>query len=366
MDYFDYISTTKPSKSNIELYSKLLNDVYFHGEEDNSAGQLLEESKQLLLGSLNTTGSVVYTSGGTEANNLAILGFAKSFSSSKHFITTPYEHSSVSQAFKELERLGHQVTYLPIEANGQVDVNQLTKAITDQTVLVSIMAVNNELGSINDPLIIRQAITNSTYSPKLMMDCVQAVGKVSISYDLIDIITISGHKLYAPKGVGAVIFKDNVKINSIAFGGTQQDYYRPGTFSVPLATVLSVAVREQIKAIDTNNHIINQRISKFIQFVESTDKITINCPIQTSVVSVRLAISMQSESVVTHLKQLGIIVSSRSACSKKLNVPSPALSAIGLNIEQIDHSLRISFSSLTTEKEVNNLINQLKKLIETK
>lgn len=363
MYYFDYASTTKPSPKNVEIYSKLLADHFLHSEDDNSSGKLIEECNEMLLSALQTTGKVIYTSGGTEANNQGIIGFAKSFSSPKHFITTKYEHSSVHQAFKYLESIGHDVTYLDVDQSGVVDYQQLQKAIRKQTVLVSIMAVNNEVGSLNDVRKIRQVITDSGYSPKLMIDCVQVIGKVPIDYHLIDIITLSGHKLYAHKGIGAIIIKDDVSLQQIIYGGEQQDGFRPGSFCVASAATLAIAVREQVMNTADNQRKIKDNIDYFLQFIESNPRIKLNCPVTTNICSIFLDVSMQSESMVTYLKQHDIYVSSRSACSKKLNVPSRTLVALGMDNNQIDHSLRISFSANTTKEEIDYLQSKLSEIV---
>ncbi len=363
MYYFDYASTTKPSSESLKLYQKLSQDIFLHPEATNNSGKILSEAKSMILASLNLCNDydVIFTSSGTEANNLAIIGFANNFSSKKHFITSEYEHSSVYNSFKYLQELGHEVTFLQIDSNGQINYKQLEREIREDTVLVSIMSVNNELGSVNDITKIKQIITRSNKQIIFLSDTVQAIGKVAIDYRLLDMLIVSSHKLYAPKGIGALIYKKSINIKPIMHGGVQQGGIRPGTNCQNLSTVLAVAIKREITASIDNK--VEELIGKFISYITSTPKLELNCQTESNIVSVNFKTKALSETILKLLLNNDIYASSRSACSKKLNVRSRSLQSIGLTNEQIDRTIRFSFSRYTTSLEVDYLIKQITKII---
>ncbi|WOO87244.1 aminotransferase class V-fold PLP-dependent enzyme [Mollicutes bacterium LVI A0039] len=366
MYYFDYASTTKPSTQVIDLYTKLLNDVFEHPDGNNKAGKLMLEAQKMITSSLqlNSPYEVIFTSGGTEANNLAIIGYAKNFTSSKHFITSKYEHSSADSCFKHLEALGHSVTYLNVTTDGQVDYDQLRQAITDNTVMISIMAVNNEIGTINCPQTIKQIIKDSGRDIVYMSDAVQAVGKVNYDYNHLDIITVSGHKLYAPKAIGAVIYRKPLKLVNTIYGGAQQEGIRPGTMCPCLSAVLAYAIKNEMVNLQATIEHTQLLTEQFVTYIENHPKAKLNVVPMASTVSVSFKTKAQSESLITVLNNMDIYASTRSACSKKLNVPSRTLSSIGLSIHEIDRSVRFSFSRNTDVAEINYLCSKLDHILE--
>lgn len=365
MYYFDYASTTKPSTKNIELYAKLLADVFEHPDPNNKAGRLVAEAQKMILQSLNLNNSyeVIFTSGGTEANNLAVIGFAQNFTSPKHFITSEYEHSSLNSSFKHLQTMGHEVTYLKTTADGQIDYNQLADSIRNNTVMVSIMAVNNELGSINDESRIRNIIDSTNPQIIYFGDCVQAVGKVNYDYQKLDMLTVSGHKLYAPKGSGAVIYKKNINLINTIYGGEQQAGIRPGTLCPCNSAVLGYGIKtEQMQLADTISY-CSQLIDEFLKFVHNHPKMKVNVLPMAPTVSVCFKTQALSESLVAVLAGFDIYTSTRSACSKKLNVPSRSLTSIGLSANEIDRTIRFSFSHQTTKSELQYLMKKLEEIL---
>lgn len=366
MYYFDYASTTKPSSKVLDLYLKLLDDVYLHPDSGNKADKLMDEAKQMITTSLKLSPeyNVIFTSGGTEANNLAIIGYANNFTSKKHFITTKYEHSSVDSCFKRLELDGHDVTYLDIESDGQINYQLLADAISQNTVLISIMGVNNEIGTANNEAKIREIIAESGFDIMYMSDVVQAVGKTNYDYSKLDIMTISGHKLYAPKGIGAVIYRSNISLVNTIYGGQQQDGIRPGTICPSLSVVLAYALSNEMQLLDQTIKHTEMIVNTFVDFINNNPKIELNVEPMSSTVSVNLKTKALSESVISVLNSMDIYASTRSACSKKLNVPSRTLTSIGLSKEQIDRSIRFSFSRNTVLEEVDYLIQKLTHVLE--
>ncbi len=366
MYYFDYASTTKPSPKILDLYLKLSNDIFFHPDDTNKSGKLMNEAKNIILSSLqlNNTYDVVFTSGGTEANNLAIIGYAQNFTSKKHYITSSYEHSSVYSSFKYLEKQGHEVTYLKVNSDGLVDLDQLKASLQPNTVLVSIMAVNNEIGAVNNSLEIRNIINNFDSKIIYMSDVVQAVSKVEYDYSQLDVMTISGHKLYAPKGIGAVIYKKEVTLKNTIFGGAQQDGIRPGTICPVASVTLAYALKLEMACLKQTISHTTKLVNTFVEFIETNPKANLNVTPMGPVVSVNFTTKALSESLITVLNNMDIYASTRSACSKKLNVRSRTLQSIGLTNDQIDKSMRFSFSHNTTVEELNYLIQKLEHVLE--
>lgn len=366
MYYFDYASTTKPSKKNLDLYLKLLNDIYEHPDGNNKAGKLMVEAQNMIKASLqlNNDYEVVFTSGGTEANNLAIIGYAQNFTSKKHFITSKYEHSSVDSCFKHLEQRGHEVTYLDITDDGQIDYTQLEQSIKDNTVMISIMAVNNEIGTINDINKISSIISVTGQNIVYMADSVQAVGKVEYDYSKLDMMSISGHKLYAPKGIGAVIYRKDISLKNTIYGGQQQAGIRPGTICPSSSVVLGYALKTEMSQLDKTINYTNKITNSFVDFITNHPKAELNVMPMGSTVSVNFKTKALSESLIAVLNNMDIYASTRSACSKKLNVPSRTLSSLGLSVDKIDRSIRFSFSHNTTEKELEYLLTKLEHILE--
>lgn len=365
MYYFDYASTTPVDDKYITLYSKLLKDAFLH-PNGNKVEQMDEEAKTIIRKSLklNENYEVIFTSGGTEANNLAIIGFAQSFTSSKHFITTKYEHSSVYSSFKYLQQLGHSVTYLDIDRDGHINYDQLQESITDNTVLVSIMALNNEIGSVNDENKIEEIIKLTNPNCLYMSDCVQAIGKVDYDYSKLDMLTISGHKLYAPKGIGALVFKRSINIKRQIQGGEQQLGIRPGTHNVPVDVVMAVALKDAMINLDETITNYTKCLDKFTTFINEHPKTKLNVNCDSMVASVSFKTKALSESLIAVLNNRDIYASTRSACSVKLNKPSRSLSAIGLEQAEIDRTIRFSFGKDTKVSEVDYLIDEITKLLE--
>lgn len=365
MYYFDYASTTKPSEKVLDLHFKLLNDIYLHPDGNNIAGKALNEAKEIIkqVLKLNNSYEVVFTSGGTEANNLAIIGYAQNFSSKKHFITSSYEHSSVHSCFKQLEKMGHDVTYLSIGKDGQIDYEVLESSLQQNTVMVSIMAVNNEIGSINSEEKISRIIKNFNSEIIYMADCVQAVGKIDYQFSNLDIITISGHKLYAPKGIGAVIYKNKLKLQRTIFGGEQQGGLRAGTICTASALTLAYSLKNEVENLDETQKHIKQVTRPFLEFVYEHPKIEFNVTPYSNIASVNFKTKALAESIIAVLNNKEIYASTRSACSKTLNVPSRTLSALGLNKQQIDRTIRFSFSHQTTKDEITYLIENLEEIL---
>lgn len=363
--YLDNSATTKPCEAALEKMLEVLTDKYGNPsslhEKGLEAEQEVERSRQVIANTLGANvNEVFFTSGGTEANNLAILGTVEA---NKHkgnkIVTTAIEHSSVFNAAKELEKNGYEVVYLTPNKNGEITSTQLETLIDERTVLVSVMCVNNELGSLFPVESLKMAIKRKRSPALLHIDAVQAFGKIPLNVDKlgVDLLSISAHKIHGPKGVGALYVRKGVKISPRMFGGEQQQKLRPGTEAVPLiagfgAAVQQLKLSEQYEEIRRLNELCRRELLKI-------EGIEINSP-NTAIPHI-LNVStnaVKSETMLHFLSSKGIFVSSGSACAK--GKKSRVLTEMGLSQRRIDTALRISFSRYNTESDVEELVRQIR------
>lgn len=312
---------------------------------------------------------VFFTSGGTESNNLAIIGTAMAnMRAGKHLITSVIEHPSVLNTMKYLEEQGFSVTYLPVDSNGIINLKKLEEAICEETILVSIMYVNNEIGSVQPVDQIAQIIKNKNPNTLYHVDAIQAFGKYRIfpKKQNIDLLSISGHKINGPKGVGVVYISEKVKIKPITFGGGQQKGMRSGTENVPGAAGIGLAIK--ISYDDFENKI--KRLYELKQyFVEEICKIegtTINGRTNNESAPHIVSVSfdhVRSEVLLHALESQSVYVSAGSACASNKPAVSQTLKAIGVKKELLDSTIRFSFSCETTKEELTYCLNALKEIL---
>lgn len=365
MIYLDNASTTQVDTSVKNLIDKYLYENYGNAGSVHSFGaeskRAVDVARNQIATSLITSQeNVIFTSCGSEANTLAIVGLANHLQSLNlnHIITTKYEHHSVLNAMKEMERRGFEVTYLDVP-NGLVQFNDFVAAVRDDTGLVSIMYVNNELGTKNDIKPIyefckkREILFHS--------DCVQAIGTETIELGkTADMVSISGHKIHAPKGVGCLctLYKDF--LSNTIFGGQQEFGIRPGTENV--ASI--VAFGQAMQNLSENKEKISTRIDvvslgfggRLLQLSEELG-FKFECNTSTNrntskILSLRFS-NIDAETLVIMLGERGVCVSAGSACSSHLSEPSHALKAIGLTDEQARSTIRVSFSEYNTVAEAH-------------
>ncbi len=367
MYYFDYAATTPIDDKILEVYNKISKNFFLHPQMDKQTMSLLSESKLKILRALNLNEDryeVIYTSGGTEANNLAVLGFAKKYESFKHFITTEIEHPSIYESFKYLEALGHEVTYLSCDNEGKVSISELESSIRKDTVMVSIMAVNNEIGTVQNIEEIYKVIKKNDENIIFLSDVVQAVGKNLINYNYIDMMSISAHKLYGPKACGCLLKKKEIDIKPITYGGYSLSAYRSGTDSLALQVALSYAVSKAMDNLCSKIEDVEKLMNYMIAQIEGNDNIEINNSSSNGIININLNTKALSETLLTDLQQKEIYVSTKAACSSKSNTRSRILQAIDIPDMKIDRSMRISISHKTTIEDIDVLIAALNKLIE--
>lgn len=372
MIYFDNNATTPLSPTVKKYFSDCLADfgnastLYSLGQ---SAEQLLELSRLRVAQALSASvGEIIFTSGGTESNNLAIKGFAyANRGQGNHLITSAIEHPSVLNVFNYLQRKGFLVTYLPVSKTGVVEPEVLAAAIRPETILVSIMAANNETGMIQ-PIKDLVAIAKNK-NPEIVFhtDAVQAVGKIPVSVAdwQVDLLSLSGHKFHAPKGVGALYVRRGVRLEPLCEGGSQERGLRPGTEPVPLIAALGLAISEAVEQLPLYSqlHELKKQLLGSIQRMRPDT--VLNGTLEKSLPNT-LNISipgLNAEAAVLELDQQGICVGNGAACSSGKNEPSYVLKAMGLSSQLCLATLRISISRFTTCEDIENTIKVLRRVI---
>ncbi|MBQ8503506.1 MAG: cysteine desulfurase [Clostridia bacterium] len=304
---------------------------------------------------------IVFTSGGTEGNNLAVFGAAYANKrKGNRVITSAVEHPSVKKAFERLQDEGFEVIYIGTDSFGHLDINGLENAVNEKTVLVSIMAVNNEVGAIQ-PIEEISKIVKRKNSPALIhVDAVQAFGKIPLTPKKwgIDLMTVSSHKIHGPKGVGALFIRKGTKIRAVTVGGGQENDIRPGTEPMPaIAGFMGAVEALNVKASLSELSCLRDN---FIGRLKNIDGVKINSPANALPYIVNLSLEgLRSETVLNFLSDMGIYISSGSACAK--GHKSYVLTAMGLDDRTIDSSLRVSLSRFTTQQELDYFIEGIEK-----
>ena len=303
---------------------------------------------------------IFFTSGGTEGNNIAILGAARSNArKGKKVITTRVEHPSVLKTFNQLENEGFQVTYISTDESGCIVINELENAVDENTVLISVMAVNNEVGTIQPFGDIRQIVKKKNSSALIHVDAVQAFGKIPLNPKKsgVDLMTVSSHKIHGPKGTGALFVKQGTKIKGVSFGGGQENDIRPGTEAMPVIAGFYGAVKEM--NVKSNLEKVAALRDSFVNKLKEIPGVSINSPDDALPFIVNISLDgLRSETVLNFLSDMEIYISSGSACAK--GHKSYVLTAMGLDDKRIDSSLRISLSRMTTEEELDYFIEGIK------
>ncbi|MDD6492393.1 MAG: cysteine desulfurase family protein [Firmicutes bacterium] len=312
---------------------------------------------------------IFFTSGGTESDNLALTGCAyANCRSGRHLITTQIEHPAILQTMKHLEEDGFRVTYLPVDEKGCIRLEDLERAITGETILVSIMHTNNEVGSLQ-PIAEAGALIKRM-NPKILfhVDAVQGYGKFRIypKKMKIDLLSVSGHKIHGPKGVGFLYVDEKVKIKPILFGGGQQNGIRSGTENVPGAAGLAKAVEIVYGNLDQEVEKLYQIKKAFVEGIKKIDDVIINGHADEAgaphVVSVSVR-GVRSEVLLHALEDKNIYVSAGSACSAHKPQPSATLRAMGIEPELLGSTIRFSFSIFTTMEEINYTLQTMYDII---
>ena len=334
------------------------------------AENLVREAKKAIADTLKVQEKeILFTSGGTESNNTALIGTAlANRRAGKHLITTGVEHPSIYNTMSFLEEMGFEVTYLPVDHLGHISLEDLEKAIREDTILVSVMYVNNEVGAVEPIEAISQCIKKKNPKTLFHVDAIQAYGKYKIrpKKQGIDLLSVSGHKIHAPKGVGFLYIPDGVKIRPILFGGGQQKGMRSGTENVPGCVGLGVAAREAYKDFDARIEKLYTLREHLIAGLKPLGGVTINGSEDRTnapqIVSASFG-GVRSEVLLHALEDKGVYVSSGSACSSNHPGISGTLKGIGVKKELLDSTIRFSLGDLNTEEEVDYAIGVLGELL---
>ncbi len=371
--YLDNSATTQPAEACIKTMNQVSQVYYGNPSSLHHLGvqaeQIIHKARSLIGSLLGVAAdALIFTSGGTEGNNLAIKGAAFQYQNrGKHIITTTVEHASVFEACLALEKhFGFRVTYLKVDKEGRISPDDIKAAICDDTILVSVLHVNNETGTIQP---IEEMASLLQDYPKILFhtDYVQGLGKVPLSFKHIDLVTMSGHKIKAPKATGLLYVRPGVKLFPLFHGGMQQKGVRPGTENTPGIAALAKAIRFMIEQVDENKIQLSllrkcllQGIAElpYTRLVSPGDP-TIAVP---HIVSLSFP-GLKSEVLVHALEEKGIYISTKSACSSKSEQPSRILTAMGLTNEEANGTIRISFSPENTLEEINYVVSVLKAII---
>ena len=365
MVYLDYSATTPVNKEVLDSFNKVV--IEYPGNA-NSIHKLGSKSWHLLEAATKQVASlmgvnsdeVIFTSGASEANNLAILGVINKYKNrGKHILTTKLEHSSILETLKYLEKEGYKIEYLKLDENGQVDINDLKSKLNDETVLVSLAQVSSEVGIIQDINKIGQVLKDY---PRVIfhVDGTQAVGKIPVKLDNVDLYSFSSHKIYGLNGVGALIKKRHIELEPLIHGGKSQTIYRSGTPTHALCASFAKALKLVLEnRNDKYNHVLklNQKLKESL---ETMNDVIINSNNYSVPHIVNISIKdIKPETMLHALEEKDIYISTKTACSKDSSM-SLGVYELTKDKEIASSSIRISLSYLTTSDEVDYFLEVFK------
>ncbi|WP_350342635.1 cysteine desulfurase family protein [Proteinivorax tanatarense] len=372
--YLDNCSTTKIDDDILKVYSEYQKEVFANPSSVHSLGvkaeKIMAKGKGILLDTLNVEREydIIFGSGGTECNNLAILGTLNFYQKrGKKIVTTPIEHASVLERFKELKKQGYVVEYVNVDNKGLVDLDDLRQKVDQKTVLISIMAVNNEIGTVQPLRKIGSMVKEVNPKCVFHVDGVQGYGKIDINLNEcnIDLFSISSHKFHGPKGVGALFVKEKVGLTPLLYGGGQQKGLRPGTENVPGCYAMAIAADKMYKnQKDYVDKIIQLKEKLKVGIKERVAKSIIVTPDNSAPHILNVAFeNFKGEVLVRALEEVNIYVSTGSACSSKAK-DSHVLKAINLPKQYRQGAIRFSLSYNTTDKEIEYTIEKTAQIVE--
>lgn len=368
--YFDNGATTRVFPQVKDIVIEAMEKEYGNPSSMHMKGvkaeQYVKDAREIIAKSLKVDPKeIVFTSGGTESNNMALIGTAMANArKGKHIISTRIEHASVYNPLFFLEENGYEITYLPVDEHGVVDLEALEKAIRPDTILVSVMYVNNEIGAVQPVEEIGKIVKKKNPDTLFHVDAIQAYGKYHIYPRRlkIDLLSVSGHKIHGPKGIGFLYIKDKTKVHPLILGGGQQKGMRSGTENVPGIAGLGKAVQLIYQDHEEKMKKIQAIKDDFIAQVMELSDVRNNSGEAPHIASISFQ-GVRSEVLLHALEEKGIYVSSGSACSSNKPAISGTLKAIGLTKEYYDSTLRFSFCIFNTKEEVDYTVNCLRELL---
>lgn len=372
--YLDNSATTRAYDEVIDLMSKVYREDYGNPSSKHQKGveseSYVKEAKEIIAKSLKASAKeILFTSGGTESDNTALIGCAMAGKRrGNHIITTKIEHPAILETTGFLQRQGFEITYLNVDKDGIVDLEQLKNALTHETIIVSVMHTNNEIGAVEPLEEIGKIIKSFDKDILFHVDAVQGYGKFNIvpKKANIDLMSVSGHKIHGPKGIGFLYIKEGTKILPYILGGGQQGGMRSGTENVPSIAGIGQAVKMIYENLEADRERMYALKDKLIEGVTKIDGVKINGKTGDQSASHIISISVKNvraEVLLHALEEKGIYVSSGSACASNKNTVSDTLRAIGLEKEFLDSTIRISLSVFNTSDEIEYTIAALTEII---
>ncbi len=372
--YFDNAASTKVLEPVKDIVLKVMTEDYGNPSAKHRKGMIAEqyvkEAAEIIADTLKVAPKdILFTSGGSESNNMALIGTAMANKrSGNHIISTGIEHPSVYNPLAYLEEQGFTVTYLSVDGNGAISLEELEQAIRPETILVSVMYVNNEIGAVAPVEAISKVIKKKNPSILFHVDAIQAYGKFVIrpKRQGIDLLSVSSHKIHGPKGIGFLYIDPRVKIRPLIYGGGQQRGLRAGTENVPGVAGFGVAAKFMYTDHEKKMSAMTELKDYMIERLQEIDGVTVNSQkgnlSSPQIVSASF-LGIRSEVLLHALEDKGIYVSSGSACSSNHPGVSGTLVGIGVKKELLDSTLRFSFGVFSTKDEVDTCIDTLKELL---
>ena len=370
--YLDNSATTPLCESAKKKMAFILDECWGNPSSIHHLGVIakdeLDKARKIIANRISCREDEIYfTSGGTESNNIAIFGAAEKMARrGSKIVTTSAEHPSVENAMKALENKGFNVVRLPVQENGSMNIQDLIQEIDEKTILVSVMLVNNELGSINPVQLIKKAVMMKKSPALIHCDAVQGFGKLPIKAEKlgVDLMSISSHKIHGPKGAGALYIRKGVNIVSPVYGGGQEKGVRSGTEAMPAVCGFAAAA-EELTNIESNLESMKMLRDDFVSKLEKIEGVKINSKKDALPYIVNFSVNgIPSQPMINYLSEREIYVSGGSACAKGHR--SSTLLAAGLSVEDIDSAVRVSLSRFNTREELDilckNIENALKDL----
>ncbi len=372
--YLDNSATTRAFDEVADVVSRVMCEDYGNPSSMHQKGveaeRYVKESKEIIAKTLKVQEKeIFYTSGGTESDNWALMGAASANSrAGRHLITTKIEHPAILQTMEYLSSIGYEVTYLSVDKQGVICLEELEQAIRQDTILVSIMHVNNEVGAVQPIEKAGELIKRINPKTLFHVDAVQSFGKYRIfpKKYRIDMMSVSGHKIHGPKGTGFLYIDERVKIKPILFGGGQQKGMRSGTENVPGVAGIGKAAQLMYRNLSEDVSRLYELKRYFTDGILQISNAKVNGPMYEEgaphIVSVSF-LGVRSEVLLHALEEKGVYVSAGSACASNKHTVSATLTSMGVAQEMLDSTIRFSFSIFTTEKELDYTLNCLNEIL---
>ena len=381
--YLDNSATTRVHPEVVTLVSQIMSEDYgnpssMHNKGVEAERYVINATKQIAKVLKASEKEILFTSGGTESDNLALIGGAKANQrAGKHIITTAIEHPAILNTCKYLEEEGFEISYLHVDEYGVIDLDELKSLIRPDTILVSVMHVNNEVGSVQ-PIQEAGALIKSINKNTLFhVDAVQGFGKCEIYPGKmnVDLMSVSGHKIHGPKGIGFLYVKTGTKLKPISFGGGQQGGMRNGTLNVPGIAGIGLASELITKDLEAEREKLFSLKSFFLQEIEKIDRVSVNgvkkdetgafLVKETAPHIMNISVKgLRSEVMLHALEEEGIYISAGSACASHSKKTSSTLKSMGKSAEEMDGARRISMSEFTEKEDLVTLVDAIKRAIE--